>query len=276
MVFWCFATWLIPVLVAVGYWRHLRGVPFRFEPTWWSIVFRSACTPWPDVPFGRADDLPIVAWIGQAWMWVAVTAWIIAFGGMIGPTEDPAEVGRMTGRSPRDDAKARGPPRAHVPGYFAVVMGTGIITIGAGQRGWHTLAELLLILTAGEYAVLVLLSLWRVGGYRDLVVVDLKNPGVSFQFFTFVAGTNVLAAALAAHGHLTAATVLLCVGVVAVTVLGYVIPWLVLLARGPRSVLPDVNGTWFLWAVALHSVAIGAAISNTTRPRERTSSPRSR
>ncbi|HJC60887.1 MAG TPA: tellurite resistance/C4-dicarboxylate transporter family protein [Candidatus Dietzia intestinigallinarum] len=167
----------------------------------------------------------------------------------------------MTGAQPTRRREGAWPTPAHMsPGYFAVVMGTGIITIGAGQRGWHTLADLLLILTAGEYAVLVLLSLWRVGGYRDLVVVDLKNPRVSFQFFTFVAGTNVLAAALAAHGHLTAATVLLCVGVVAVTVLGYVIPWLVLLARGPRSVLPDVNGTWFLWAVALHSVAIGAAI----------------
>ncbi len=153
------------------------------------------------------------------------------------------------------------PTPAHMsPGYFGLVMGTGIVTIGAGQRGWHSLAEVLLVLTALEYAVLVLLSLWRVGAYTDLVVDDLRDPRVTFQFFTFVAGTNLLAAALAAHGHLMPATVLLCVGVVAVTVLGYVIPWLVLLARGPRSVLPDVDGTWFLWAVALHSVAIGAAL----------------
>lgn len=153
------------------------------------------------------------------------------------------------------------PTPAHMsPGYFAVVMGTGIITIGAGQRGWHTVADLLLVVTVLEYATLVLLSLWRVGRYRDLVVVDLRNPRVSFQFFAFVAGTNVLAAAVATRGHLTAATILLCVGVVAITALGYVIPWLVLPARGPRSVLPDVNGTWFLWAVASHSVAIGAAL----------------
>lgn len=114
----------------------------------------------------------------------------------------------MTGAQPIRRRRGGWPTPEHMsPGCFALVMGTGIITIGAGQRGWHILADLLLILTALEYAVLVLLALWRVGRYRDLFVVDLKNPGVSFQFFTFVAGTNVLAAALAAHGHLTAATV---------------------------------------------------------------------
>lgn len=153
------------------------------------------------------------------------------------------------------------PTPAHMsPGYFALVMGTGIVSIGAGQRGWHTVADLLLAVTAVEYAVLVLLSLWRIVAYRDLVVADLRNPRVAFQYFTFVAGTNVLAAALAAQGHLAPAIVLVCIGVTAMIVLGYVIPWLVILARAPRSLLPDVNGTWFLWAVASHSAAIGAAL----------------
>lgn len=153
------------------------------------------------------------------------------------------------------------PAPAHLsPGYFALVMGTGILSIGAGQRNWHTVAELLLIVTALEYAVLVLLNLWRIGMYPRLVVVDLRDPRVSFQFFTFVAGTNVLAAALAARGNLTATTILVCVALVAMIVLGYVIPWLVFLSRPPRSVLPDVGGTWFLWSVASHSLTIGAAV----------------
>ncbi|WP_202873333.1 hypothetical protein [Kribbella capetownensis] len=30
VVFWAFATWLFPVLIAAGWWRHLRrGVPLR-------------------------------------------------------------------------------------------------------------------------------------------------------------------------------------------------------------------------------------------------------
>lgn len=135
------------------------------------------------------------------------------------------------------------------PGYFALVMGTGIISIGAGQRGWHTVADLLLAVTALEYAVLVLLSMWRVGAYRDLVVADLRDPRAAFQSFAFVAATNVLAAALAAHGRLVPATVLVCVGVTAMIVLGYAIPWLVILARpharcSRMSTAPGSCGRW--------------------------------
>src|SRR5690606_7648960 len=84
VVFWCFATWLIPALVAVGVWRHrVRGVPFRFAPTWWSSVFPLGMYAVAGMYLGRADDLPIVAWIGETWMWVAVAAWLVALVGMI-------------------------------------------------------------------------------------------------------------------------------------------------------------------------------------------------
>ena len=37
VVFWAFATWLIPPLVAAGWWRHrIHRVPFRYEATLWS------------------------------------------------------------------------------------------------------------------------------------------------------------------------------------------------------------------------------------------------
>ena len=40
VVFWAFATWLIPVLFAAGWWRHVRRrVPLRYEATLWSIIF---------------------------------------------------------------------------------------------------------------------------------------------------------------------------------------------------------------------------------------------
>ena len=40
VVFWAFATWLIPVLVAAGVWRHfVRKVPLVYVPTLWSMIF---------------------------------------------------------------------------------------------------------------------------------------------------------------------------------------------------------------------------------------------
>ena len=40
VVLWAFGTWLIPLLLALGAWRHLlRRVPLAYEPGLWSIVF---------------------------------------------------------------------------------------------------------------------------------------------------------------------------------------------------------------------------------------------
>lgn len=38
--FWCFAAWLIPMLLAAGVWRHIvNRVPLRYTPGLWSMVF---------------------------------------------------------------------------------------------------------------------------------------------------------------------------------------------------------------------------------------------
>src|SRR5690625_7552991 len=44
VMFWAFATWLIPALIAAGWWRHrTHRVPLNYEATLWSIIF----------PFGK-------------------------------------------------------------------------------------------------------------------------------------------------------------------------------------------------------------------------------
>ena len=81
---WAWATWLIPVLVAVGLWRHaVHRLPLRYESTWWSIVFPLGMYAVAGMYLGRADSLPIVERIGAAWLWVAVAAWLLAAGAMV-------------------------------------------------------------------------------------------------------------------------------------------------------------------------------------------------
>jgi tellurite resistance protein TehA-like permease len=78
VVFWCFATWLIPVLVAMGWWRHqVRRVPLRYEATLWSIIFPLGMYAVAGIYLGRADRLPIIEWIGSHWLWVALAAWFL-------------------------------------------------------------------------------------------------------------------------------------------------------------------------------------------------------
>lgn len=81
---WAWATWLIPVLFAVGLWRHvLHRIPLRYESTWWSIVFPLGMYAVAGMYLGRADSLPIVERVGTAWLWVAVAAWVLAATAMV-------------------------------------------------------------------------------------------------------------------------------------------------------------------------------------------------
>ena len=84
VVFWAFATWLVPVLVAVGVWRHwLRKVPLRYEPTLWSMIFPLGMYAVAGIYLGRADRLPVVEWIGSHWLWVAGAAWLAVLIAMV-------------------------------------------------------------------------------------------------------------------------------------------------------------------------------------------------
>lgn len=76
---WAWATWLIPVLFAVGVWRHvLHRIPLAYEATWWSIVFPLGMYAVAGMYIGRADALPIVESIGSGWLWVGASAWLFA------------------------------------------------------------------------------------------------------------------------------------------------------------------------------------------------------
>ncbi|MEO7071342.1 MAG: tellurite resistance/C4-dicarboxylate transporter family protein, partial [Nostocoides sp.] len=84
VVFWAFATWLIPVLIAAGWWRHVRrGWPLRYEATLWSIVFPLGMYAVAGIYLGRADHLPVVEATGAAELWVAFGACVVVFVAMI-------------------------------------------------------------------------------------------------------------------------------------------------------------------------------------------------
>jgi tellurite resistance protein TehA-like permease len=80
VVFWAFATWLIPVLVAAGWWRHVRrGVPLTYDATLWSLVFPLGMYAVAGIYLGRADHLPVVEAVGRTELWVALTVWLVVF-----------------------------------------------------------------------------------------------------------------------------------------------------------------------------------------------------
>lgn len=145
------------------------------------------------------------------------------------------------------------------PGYFALVMATGIISVGMRLIGRDLISQVMLIICAVSWVLLVALTIWRIVGYRGAMVEDFTNPRRAFGFFTFIAGTNVLGVRLAMAGLYSITAALLILSGVSWIVLGYVIPWTAVLGRTIRPVVADANGSWFIWVVASQSVAVAAA-----------------
>ena len=76
LVFWSTATWWIPMLVILGFWRHLyRRFPLRYDPLYWGAVFPlgmyAACT------FRVATLVPADAllFIPRGFVYIALGAW---------------------------------------------------------------------------------------------------------------------------------------------------------------------------------------------------------
>lgn len=145
------------------------------------------------------------------------------------------------------------------PGYFALVMATGVCSTAlrdVGQRG----ASVALLAVAGiGYGVLCAALGWRLIRYPRRVLDDLSAPEKAFAFFTVVAASNVLAVRVAVDGHRVPAIVLAGLGAVVWLGLTYTIPVRLILGPRPAPVLAGVNGTWFIWVVGTQSIAIIAA-----------------
>src|SRR5450759_4248658 len=154
------------------------------------------------------------------------------------------------------------------PGYFALVMATGIVSVGLRSHDMTTLSATLMWLAGGCYLVLLVVSAWRIAVFPTEVRRDLADPSRGFGFFTFVAGTNVLGARFALEGYISAAAVLLVVGGLAWLLLGYLVPWTAVLGHRHRPETVGANGTWFIWVVASQSVAVcSTSCGHGTSPR---------
>src|SRR6185436_9514892 len=82
------------------------------------------------------------------------------------------------------------------PGYFALVMATGIISIACFLLQMTTISFVLLVINIVAYAVLCLLLLLRLVFFFSRVKADINDHVRGPGFFTVVAGTCVLGSQL--------------------------------------------------------------------------------
>ncbi|MBB5913446.1 tellurite resistance protein TehA-like permease [Nocardia transvalensis] len=77
VVLWAFGSWLIPLLLAAGVWRHLvQHFALAYEPGLWSIVFPVGMYGVGTAELGRVLGEHWMVTFGHAEAWVALAAWV--------------------------------------------------------------------------------------------------------------------------------------------------------------------------------------------------------
>ncbi len=141
------------------------------------------------------------------------------------------------------------------PGYFAVVMATGILATACRSLGLTPLFWLFLAIGLIAYLALIGLNAVRFVHHRSALAEDIDRPERVFGFFAFVAGSNVLAATFLQVRFEIPAYILGAIGVGTWLVLTYVIPLRLIVSFGQES-SQEFLANWLLWVVATQSVAV--------------------
>lgn len=145
------------------------------------------------------------------------------------------------------------------PGYFAWVMATGIISIGADLLGYGEMSRVVFGVAIAAFVLLVLAYLARFLRYPSFVRQSFRDPTTAMAYFTVVAGSDVLATRFAMSGHTDVALGLGAFAALIWLVLTYGLPWSIV-AGAHRPVLGAINGTWLIWVVSTQSLAIIGAV----------------
>ncbi len=78
LFFWSFATWWIPLLIILAFWKYVfHKTPFKHSPLYWGMVFPlgmyTACT----FKLSQALQIPFLVNIAKYFIYIAFIAWIV-------------------------------------------------------------------------------------------------------------------------------------------------------------------------------------------------------
>jgi tellurite resistance protein TehA-like permease len=143
------------------------------------------------------------------------------------------------------------------PGYFALVMATGIVSIACQLLGFGPIAVALMWANSVFYAILWILTALRVHRYRYRVVADLTHHARAVGFFTVVAATSILGSQwFAIAGAWRTAASLWVATIVLWAVMTYVIFTVLTVKEQKPSLDEGINGGWLVSVVAAQSVSV--------------------
>ncbi len=159
------------------------------------------------------------------------------------------------------DSRLRESIRTLYPGYFALVMATGIISNGFYLLDFKVLSAVMIVIAVGAFLVLAAATIARALLFPRELAADLVDPRFVFSFFTLVAGVNVLGIQLFMRGKLTPAIILWIFSIVVWVPLSY-LSFAVVTFRDSRQGGGVMNGGWLIAIVGAESIAaLGGKLS---------------
>lgn len=143
------------------------------------------------------------------------------------------------------------------PGYFSLVMATGIVSIACHLLEVRIAAIALFWINVASYAVLWGLTMARVFRFPARIVMDISHHGRSVGFFTAVAATCVLGnQVFLIAGAWRVAVILWLFGTGLWAAVTYTVFTALTVKAEKPSLTEGLNGGWLLAVVAAQSVSV--------------------
>lgn len=83
LFYWASGTWWIPMLLVLGFWRYVyRRFPMKYDPLYWAAVFPLGMYAAATHRMIDVMGFGFLAFLPQAFLYVALAAWSVAFVGL--------------------------------------------------------------------------------------------------------------------------------------------------------------------------------------------------
>jgi tellurite resistance protein TehA-like permease len=143
------------------------------------------------------------------------------------------------------------------PGYFAVVMATGALSIASHLLGMFLISKILLFFNVVAYFVLWFFTLFRIFRFSRLFIADLTSHSKGAGFFTLIAGTCMFGSQLIIISHAySIAFFLWLIGIILWILIMYTFFSAVTVRNDKPTLAEGINGAWLIAAVATQSISI--------------------
>ncbi len=156
------------------------------------------------------------------------------------------------------------------PGYFALVMATGIISIASHFLGLRGPGLALLVLNTVQYVALIVLTILRLIRHRPEFVADLVNPSKGITFLTASAATFILGSQFVILLDISSIGSALWIGGIALWIVFVSTFFTVVISGENKPTVPQgISGATLILVVATEGICVlGTLLSATASLRE--------